>query len=267
MLYRPALHGNWNALSLARRALKEQIPHANGSTHNCFAKSSGISAGPCIILQSKHRSPSFFQNGIICIHLQRSCWRPTQFILSYSQNIGLPVSFRMELSVFISSVRADVPPNSYYPTVKTSVSQFLSEWNYLYSSPAFVLTSHPIHIILQSKHRSPSFFPNGIICIHLQRSCWRPTQFILSYSQNMGLPVSFRMELSVFIFSVRADVPPNSYYPTVKTSVSQFLSEWNYLYSSPAFVLMSHPIHIPWLECLNGLPCEHHRQTYSRTLL
>ena len=48
MLYRPALHGNWNALSLARRALKEKIPHAKDSTHNCFAKSSGISAGPCI---------------------------------------------------------------------------------------------------------------------------------------------------------------------------------------------------------------------------
>ena len=26
MLYRPALHGNWNALSLARRALKEKFP-------------------------------------------------------------------------------------------------------------------------------------------------------------------------------------------------------------------------------------------------
>jgi hypothetical protein len=26
MLYRPALHGNWNALSLTRRALKEKFP-------------------------------------------------------------------------------------------------------------------------------------------------------------------------------------------------------------------------------------------------
>jgi hypothetical protein len=26
MLYRPALHGNWNALSLARRALKKKFP-------------------------------------------------------------------------------------------------------------------------------------------------------------------------------------------------------------------------------------------------
>jgi len=26
MLYRPALHGNWNALSLARRALKDKFP-------------------------------------------------------------------------------------------------------------------------------------------------------------------------------------------------------------------------------------------------
>jgi hypothetical protein len=26
MLYRPALHGNWNALSLARRALKDKLP-------------------------------------------------------------------------------------------------------------------------------------------------------------------------------------------------------------------------------------------------
>jgi len=52
VLYRPALHGNWNALSLARRALKDKFPHANGSTHTCFAKSSGISAGPCIILRA-----------------------------------------------------------------------------------------------------------------------------------------------------------------------------------------------------------------------
>jgi len=46
MLYRPALHGNWNALGLARRALKDKF-HANGSTHSCVAKSSGISAVPC----------------------------------------------------------------------------------------------------------------------------------------------------------------------------------------------------------------------------
>jgi hypothetical protein len=26
MLYRPALHGNWNALGLARRALKDKFP-------------------------------------------------------------------------------------------------------------------------------------------------------------------------------------------------------------------------------------------------
>jgi len=48
MLYRPALHGNWNALSFARRALKDKFPYANGSTHSCFAELSGISAGPCI---------------------------------------------------------------------------------------------------------------------------------------------------------------------------------------------------------------------------
>ena len=33
MLYRPALHNNWNALNLARRALKDKFLHANGSTH------------------------------------------------------------------------------------------------------------------------------------------------------------------------------------------------------------------------------------------
>ena len=48
MLYRPALHDNWSALSLARRALKENIPHAKDTTHSCVPKSSGISAGPCI---------------------------------------------------------------------------------------------------------------------------------------------------------------------------------------------------------------------------
>jgi len=49
MLYRPALHGNWDALSLARRALKDNFPHANDSTHGCIAKSSVISAGNCIL--------------------------------------------------------------------------------------------------------------------------------------------------------------------------------------------------------------------------
>jgi hypothetical protein len=29
MLYRPALHDNWNALSLARRALKDKAPTLN----------------------------------------------------------------------------------------------------------------------------------------------------------------------------------------------------------------------------------------------
>jgi len=44
MLFRPALHGNWNAFSLA----EGQIPRANGSTHSCVTKSSGVPAGPCI---------------------------------------------------------------------------------------------------------------------------------------------------------------------------------------------------------------------------
>jgi hypothetical protein len=30
------------------KSAQGQIPHANGSTHKCFAKSSGISTGPCI---------------------------------------------------------------------------------------------------------------------------------------------------------------------------------------------------------------------------
>jgi len=50
LLYRPALLGNSNALSLARRTLKEKIPHPNVSTYNCFAKSSGVSAGLCITI-------------------------------------------------------------------------------------------------------------------------------------------------------------------------------------------------------------------------
>ena len=31
-----------------QKSAQGQIPHANGSTHNCIAKSTGISAGPCI---------------------------------------------------------------------------------------------------------------------------------------------------------------------------------------------------------------------------
>jgi hypothetical protein len=62
MLYRPALHGNWSALSIARRALKNKFPHANGSTHSCVAKWSGISAGPYII----------FIN-VLCCHTVSEC--------------------------------------------------------------------------------------------------------------------------------------------------------------------------------------------------
>ena len=47
MLYRPALHGNWNVLSLATRALKDKFPTPIPLTA-VLPKSSGISAGPCI---------------------------------------------------------------------------------------------------------------------------------------------------------------------------------------------------------------------------
>jgi hypothetical protein len=49
MLYRPALHGNWNALSIARRALKDKFPTPTVP----FAKSSGISARPCTIINGR----------------------------------------------------------------------------------------------------------------------------------------------------------------------------------------------------------------------
>ena len=55
MLFRPELHGNWNALSLARTGAQGQIPHANGFTHSCVAKSSVISAGPCICSSTSWR--------------------------------------------------------------------------------------------------------------------------------------------------------------------------------------------------------------------
>ena len=48
MLYRPALHGNWNALSLARRVLKDKFPTPTVPLNSCVTKSSGISAGHCI---------------------------------------------------------------------------------------------------------------------------------------------------------------------------------------------------------------------------
>jgi hypothetical protein len=50
MLYRPALRDNWNALNLARRALKDKFPTPTVPLkHNCSAKSLRISAGPCIL--------------------------------------------------------------------------------------------------------------------------------------------------------------------------------------------------------------------------
>jgi hypothetical protein len=39
---------------------QEQIPHANGPTHNCFVKSSGISAGPCIKNGKKENAAGIF---------------------------------------------------------------------------------------------------------------------------------------------------------------------------------------------------------------
>jgi hypothetical protein len=47
MIYRPALHGNWNALNRARRTLKDKFPCQRFHSE-LFAKSSCISARPCI---------------------------------------------------------------------------------------------------------------------------------------------------------------------------------------------------------------------------
>jgi hypothetical protein len=49
MLYRPALHGNRNALNLARRVLKDKFPMPTVPHTTVYANSSDISAGPCII--------------------------------------------------------------------------------------------------------------------------------------------------------------------------------------------------------------------------
>jgi hypothetical protein len=48
LLYRPALHGNWNALSLNRRALKDKFPTPTVPLTTVLQKPSGISARPCI---------------------------------------------------------------------------------------------------------------------------------------------------------------------------------------------------------------------------
>ena len=47
MLYRPALHGNWNALSFARRALKDKFSTPTVPLTTVLQNLSGISAGPC----------------------------------------------------------------------------------------------------------------------------------------------------------------------------------------------------------------------------
>jgi hypothetical protein len=49
MLYRPALHGNCKALSLARRALKDEFPMLTVPL-TAVTKTSGISAGSCIYI-------------------------------------------------------------------------------------------------------------------------------------------------------------------------------------------------------------------------
>ena len=48
MLYRLSLHGNWNALSLARRAPKDKFPTPTIPLTAVLPKSSGISVWPCI---------------------------------------------------------------------------------------------------------------------------------------------------------------------------------------------------------------------------
>jgi len=47
MLYRPALHDNWNALSLVRRALKDKFPTPTVPLTTVLPNRQGISAGPC----------------------------------------------------------------------------------------------------------------------------------------------------------------------------------------------------------------------------
>ena len=49
ILYRPALHGNWSALSLARRALKDKFPTPKIPLTALLPSSSVISAEPCTI--------------------------------------------------------------------------------------------------------------------------------------------------------------------------------------------------------------------------
>jgi hypothetical protein len=55
MLYRPALHGNWNALSLTRWALKDKFPMPTVPL-TTVAKSSGISARPFNRTSSKYQA-------------------------------------------------------------------------------------------------------------------------------------------------------------------------------------------------------------------
>jgi hypothetical protein len=61
MLYRPALHGNWNALSIARRALKDKFSKPTVPL-SCVAKSSGISATPYIMTNNM----VFWLNVCVC---------------------------------------------------------------------------------------------------------------------------------------------------------------------------------------------------------
>jgi hypothetical protein len=99
MPYRPALHGNWNALSLTRRAFKDKFPTPTG-THSCVTKSSGISAASCTTqcssINSSTRILTVGSSGFIVPHTQtHTVWKSCHLShftphIKFHQQIFLP---------------------------------------------------------------------------------------------------------------------------------------------------------------------------------
>ena len=71
-----------------------QIPHANGSTHNCFAKSSGISAGPCT------------SNDEVSANDQKETFRRSWPILSHYLSVFSGIVGIVKTSVAVAGPRA-----------------------------------------------------------------------------------------------------------------------------------------------------------------
>jgi hypothetical protein len=86
LLYRPALHGNWNALSLARRALKDKFPMPTVPLTTVLQNHQVFLPDRVCINQSEHNCTS--KNGTWSIYCINYMFRPLHW-----QTSGLHLTY------------------------------------------------------------------------------------------------------------------------------------------------------------------------------